>query len=407
MMNLYPKIFNNIDDALLAAKRLSKVLPEDEGKNSIPECFKIESLANPYSGFENNAPDDKFIVCRLGSGRYSLKPNLHNHRFLYRGQRKFYKDCPPSLYRNRDQDYFIDEMIRCQEEQILMLSHPLVRLLDHGITLEGKTFVFEMNLYGLTQHYYNKTHFIDLSSDPKVAAFFATNKYNSVDDTYTAASDGIGCIYLYELNEATDFKPRNPFDSPRLTTIGLQVFPRSGAQRGFLFGMNKGENFNQIGKGYILKFYQRKQFSDKYNKMFNAGKTLFPDDILTHHWLKYNSNPKIVSKYAVNLNVSWNKGETFDSISGKLKDKGYQIEDYVPTFTNDELHDYYYSIPNFWDDFCEKIYFPGDKDDQLHQQLMDAKINSAFQWAFDENSKVDMSNISGYVYDMYQKQCGI
>lgn len=36
-MNLYPKIFNNIDDALLAAKRLSKVLPEDEGKNSIPE----------------------------------------------------------------------------------------------------------------------------------------------------------------------------------------------------------------------------------------------------------------------------------------------------------------------------------------------------------------------------------
>lgn len=402
-MNVCPIIFNNIDEALIYARQLQNRMPADKTRESISEQLRHEFLFNPYSSFENNADDEKFIVCRLESGRYSLKPNLHGHRFLYRGLHKFYKDCAPSVYRNRMQDYFIDEMIRCQEEQLLMLSHPLVRLLDHGILLGGETFVFEMNLYGLAQHYYNKTPFIDLTSDISVAAFFATNKYNEKEDFYYPAVDGIGCLYLYELREAIDFKDP-PF--PHLSTIGLQVFPRSGLQRGFLYRMELGENFNDLGNLYLLKFKQRKLFSDKYNRKYQQGKALFPDDILSHHWQTYNKDPKVVSKKAVKLNVSWNRSETYDSISSKLHERGYKIGDYTPSFTSEELHAYYYSAPDFWTNFCNQIYFPGDDDSQLHRQMLDAINNTNYQWAFDESKKIDMSNLHGYVYDRYKRDCG-
>lgn len=354
-------IFFNIDEALNYARLMEKNMPEDATRQMLAPSMYYEFMDNPYSSFENNTTDDKFIVCRLGTGRYSLKPNLKGHRFLYRGQVKYYKDCAPSIFRDRRRQHFIEEMVRVQEEQLLMLSHPLVRLLDSGVELADQQFIFEMNLYGLSQHYYNKTSFIDLSSDYNVATFFVTNKYNSTNDTYSPVGEGIGCLYLYELREGIDFK------GTPLSTIGLQVFPRSGIQRCFLYAMKKGEDFNDLDNLILLKFRQHKSFSDKYNKMFAGGKALFPDDILTHHWQTYNKEPKVVSKKAVEFNVRWNNGETYDSVSSKLKDRGFSIVDYHPSFTDEELHDYYYSFPDFWEKFCAKIYFPGSNGESLHK----------------------------------------
>lgn len=400
-MNVFPHIFNNIEEALAYASRLQKSLPEDKTREMLAPCDKNEFLLNPFSGFENKASDDKFIVCRLQSGRFSLKPNLHGHRFLYRGQTKFYKRCVPSMYRDPEQDYFIEEMVQGQEEQLLMLSHPLVRLLDHGIELCGKKFVFEMNLYGLTQHYYNKTCFLDLTSDPSVAAFFATNMYMGEAAPFKPVEDGIGCIYLYQLREGIDFK------GTRLSTIGLQVFPRSAAQRGFLYSMGKGGNFNDLNNVLILKFKHYRHFSEKYNKRFQAGAVLFPDDILAHHWRVYNRNPKIISSKTVMLNVSFNKGETYESISLKLRDRGYHIEDYIPRFMEEELQEYYYGVPHFWEDFCDKIYFPGDPDGILHQSLLNVKNDNRYQWAFREDLKPTAAINSGYLYNKYAKVCGL
>ena len=67
-----------------------------------------------------------------------------------------------------------------------MLSHPLVQLLDLGVELNGQQFRFEMNLLGLTQHYYNKTCFLDMTSSPQVTAFFATTDYDWKTDTYSS-----------------------------------------------------------------------------------------------------------------------------------------------------------------------------------------------------------------------------
>lgn len=400
-MSIYPKIFDSLEQAILFAKKLERSLPEDNTRGALPPTDKFEYLFNPYSGFENNAPEDKFIVCRLESGRFSLKPNLHGHRFLYRGQEKFYKYCAPSLFRDRNKNYFLEEMVRAQEQQWLMLSHPLVRLLDHGIELGNYPLVFEINLCGLTQHYYNKTWFMDLTSDIQVAAFFASNKYDSNTDTYIPKAEGIGCLYLYELKEGIDFK------IPHLSTIGLQIFPRSGAQRGFLYDMEIGQNFNDLTRLKVLKFRHHRNISDKYNKMFDGGSKLFPDDILTHHWREYNKASKRLSQLAVRYNayVNRHKNETEKSIVDKLEKLGYTIQDYEPSFTLDELHDFYFSCPHYWEDFCEPIYFPGDRKEELHQQLVEVKNRPEYRWAFDEDSfrMTDLSKIHGYLYDKYQK----
>lgn len=398
-MYIHPTLFDSIDQAIVFAKQIARKLPESTLIGNLPSIFRSEFLKNPYSGFENNAPDDRFIVCRLASKRFSLKPNLREHRFLYRGQTKYYKDCAPSLFRNREQDYFIEEMVRGDEQQLLMLTHPLVRLLDHGIELGGNRLVFEMNLYGLTQHYYNKTNFIDLTSDILVSAFFATNKYDSSSDSYVPISEGIGCLYLYELKEDIDFK------FTPLSTIGLQVFPRSSVQRGFLYRMEKGQNFNDVRPLRILKFKHRRNVSEKYYKMFDGGQKLFPNDILTHHWLLYNKNPKVISRVATRFNAHWNRHlqETEEGVAAKLTQRGFTIKDYTPSFTAEELYKYYFSKHDIWDEFCAKIYFPGGDNEEFHRQLADIKNRPEYRWAFDEDTfrNTDLSKINGYLYDKY------
>ncbi|MCF0186087.1 MAG: FRG domain-containing protein, partial [Bacteroidaceae bacterium] len=148
----------------------SPIVNPDDIKHLI---IPYNDLAYPYSGFFNNASSDKFILCRLKSGRYSLKPNLKYRKFLFRGQPKGYATCKPSLFRDEKVKYYIKEMMRSQELQLLMLNHPLVQLLDVGVMLNGQKIAFEMNTYGLTQHYYNKTSFLDLTSSEEVASFFA------------------------------------------------------------------------------------------------------------------------------------------------------------------------------------------------------------------------------------------
>ena len=44
------------------------------------------SIDYPFASLYNEASDDKFIINKLFSGRYSLKPNLKRRVFLFRGE---------------------------------------------------------------------------------------------------------------------------------------------------------------------------------------------------------------------------------------------------------------------------------------------------------------------------------
>ena len=169
-------VFENIYDAkdyILAAE--ADALSKDEHRKSAPivcrpplfnvpfeEYLKTahistNSLDYPLSAYYNDADDCKFIMTKLQSGRYSLKPNLKNRKFLFRGETEFHSQCSPNLFRDPQKKYYLDSIIHGDEMVRVILSHPLVQLLDLGIKLNGIVYKFEMNLYGLLQHYYNNS----------------------------------------------------------------------------------------------------------------------------------------------------------------------------------------------------------------------------------------------------------
>ena len=331
---------------------------------------------NPFQVFFNDADDDKFVVTRLQSGRYSLKPNLRNRYYLFRGQNKYFNPSKPSMFRSGAQRFLL-ENIAYQEMFYTIYSHPLVQLLDAGIILQGHKFSFEMNLYGLTQHYYNKTSLLDLTASEDVAKFFAVTDYSAENDSYTPhVQNGIGVLYYYEIGFDSFWKDQ-------LKTIGLQVFPRSFLQKGFLRDMSKTENFNDFPQVSAVKFYHNASISKKIFDKFHGGKDLFPIDILEKHWKNRSSN--VISQVTYDYNARNNPHDNILRNRRELEEKGWRIADYSPSFSSDELHSYYQDIKNgWWEDFCSKIFIPVDKDGSFMKDMLSIENLPEYEWAFKE-----------------------
>ena len=369
----------------------------------------VDSLDYPFTAWFNNASEDKFVMTRLISGRYSLKPNLNRRKYLFRGESEFHPLCKPNLFRNPKKKRFTKEMMMGQEMELLMMSHPLVQLLDIGVVLNGVFCRFEMNLFGLTQHYYNKSSFLDLTSDPMVAAFFATTKYNEDTDTYLPIEEKdskVGILYNYDLNIVQDFGMRNNGVRSPLSTIGLQVFPRSGSQKGFLYDMHIGENFNDLAQVQAVRFYQRNDISERIWHTFHEGKDLFPDDVLSKHWLRNDKDSDVISRRTIIMNKKHNPKMFMAEVEAEANSLGLETEDYIPKFTDEELDEYYAQIKsdNYWQAFCKQIHIPGDKDGRMMHDLMNLPNNPKYQWAFERDDSHIIDYDNGYVLKMY-KEC--
>ena len=251
-------------------------------------------------------PADAFIVNQLMSGKLSLKPNLYGRKFLFRGQSKYYNVCTPGLFRNPKQSCFLKELIQYDELRAVLATHPLVQLFEQGIDLWHDIFRFEINYGGLAQHYYNKTSFLDLTSDIDTAKFFAVTDYRF--DEYTPHTDTIslGVMYYYEIAEPGAFSPQK---QQYLSTIGKQPFMRSGNQRGFLLNMEKGANFNEFSQVHKVYFRHDPSISQQIFEESRNGEKYFPSDILQVQWkrfLKQFEEYPVVSLEAVKINVKDN-----------------------------------------------------------------------------------------------------
>lgn len=374
-----------------------------DGKKGI-RIVKKDSLESKFTAYFNTADSDKFIMTKLRTGRYSLKPNLRFRKYLFRGQKSYYERCTPSLFRNPEQKRFLGESILYQEMMLLILSHPLVQLFDLGFELCGKHFRLEVNLYGMTQHYYNKTSLIDLTSDPNVAAFFATCKYDPLTDTYSPINDNteIGVLYYYDLDIDEDFKEVDNISLFQLSTIGLQVFSRSERQKGFLVYIPKDKDFHLMSRLTAVRFKHNAACSEKYYNLFNEGRDLFPDDILAMHWKRDNKEKKRISERALLMNAIINPDEDKELNREKLLEEGYIIEDYVPCFTEKELDSYYEKMPEEWNRICDCIHIPGDKDNILKDALRNLPNDSRYSWAFKKGIEHTVNYNDGYLLMKYQ-----
>lgn len=409
--SMHNQVFENVHvamDYLLELERTS--LANDPMRQNVPFVMSSHSsqkVGNPWSCYFNDASEDQFVLTPLQSGRYSLKPNLRNRKFLFRGQSAYYSICVPNLFRG-SKEFFLDDMVYDQELYILILSHPLCQLFDQGFSINGRLFRFEVNIYGLAQHYYNRTSLLDFTSSTEAAKFFAVTDYDKAGDRYIpVTTEGQeGCLYYYELDARNDFGVDVRTGANRLSTIGLQVFPRSERQRGFLLNLEKGENLNDtwtFPKVHCVKFLQHADISLDIVAGAKGGEIYFPDDILQRHWKHYNKDLKRVSLQAVRWNMKENPGETINSIKSKL-DRMFQVSvrNYQPAFTPEEIDEYYSQVRNgLWEQFIERIYFPGDKDGALKEAFLRIPSHDEYRWAFEPDVPHQIDFRKGFLLSQY------
>lgn len=343
------------------------------------EMFQQLGLRNPFSSYANNGTNEDFIISRLESGRFALKPNLRFHPFLYRGQNTFHHTIVSGFYRSSKDEKLIANL-KVAEFILLLKTHPLLRMFDAGINLDdfSKTIFIEMNYYGLAQHYGFNTGLLDFTSDIEVAAFFGATKWLASDKYCLFENRQIpyGVIYLYSI------EPNSTFTIDGFSSIGLQVFPRSGQQKGFLQDSERMD-INRNPRIVAIPFKHDLIENQKVIDRWKGGKLLFSTDELSPIANLILASKEIsLSAFAYNLFVNLKDNEDYNrDVCTRM---GYSINPHLRYVFTEKLLDMYYDkIKNgWWEDFCKRIYWGTSKKTMnLKQQMLDLQKNS-YYWQY-------------------------
>lgn len=349
------------------------------------------AIHKPFAEYFNDYDDKKFIAVRLSSRdpqrpeKFAFKPNLKNRAFLFRGQSGFYVPSTPSLLRKK-KGRFVVENIFYEEFVLALKDHPLIRLFWDGIELCGHRYFFEVTYYGLAQHYGFKTRVMDLTSDLDVAKFFAVTDYNEKTDTYSPVIDESRYGVFYYWDNVRHPLAFQPIFGGNLSSIGLQVFPRSGRQKGFLFSMYREQNFNDIPFVRYKLFRHDAAISKQIYKMARRGKLYFPEDELSSLAQRIRCS-KILSGKAFSKNLESNPKDDKNANYNDCKASGIDIDFFKEhiTFNDIEKDMFRKKIKKgFWMEFCNQIVFPNDKEGVIMNEFINLPNNPAykkyFQW---------------------------
>lgn len=349
------------------------------------------AIHKPFAEYFNDYDDKKFIAVRLSSRdpqrpeKFAFKPNLKNRAFLFRGQSGFYDPSTPSLLRKK-KGRFVVENIFYEEFVLALKDHPLIRLFWDGIELCGHRYFFEVTYYGLAQHYGFKTRVMDLTSDLDVAKFFAVTDYNEKTDTYSPVIDESRYGVFYYWDNVRHPLAFQPIFGGNLSSIGLQVFPRSGRQKGFLFSMYREQNFNDIPFVRYKLFRHDAAISKQIYKMARRGNLYFPEDELSSLAQRIRCS-KILSGKAFSKNLESNPKDDKNANYNDCKASGIEIvffKEHI-TFNDIEKDMFRKKIKKgFWMEFCNQIVFPNDKEGVIMNEFINLPNNPAykkyFQW---------------------------
>lgn len=349
------------------------------------------AIHKPFAEYFNDYDDKKFIAVRLSSRdpqrpeKFAFKPNLKNRAFLFRGQSGFYDPSTPSLLRKK-KGRFVVENIFYEEFVLALKDHPLIRLFWDGIELCGHRYFFEVTYYGLAQHYGFKTRVMDLTSDLDVAKFFAVTDYNEKTDTYSPVIDESRYGVFYYWDNVRHPLAFQPIFGGNLSSIGLQVFPRSGRQKVFLFSMYREQNFNDIPFVRYKLFRHDAAISKQIYKMARRGKLYFPEDELSSLAQRIRCS-KILSGKAFSKNLESNPKDDKNANYNDCKASGIDIDFFKEhiTFNDIEKDMFRKKIKKgFWMEFCNQIVFPNDKEGVIMNEFINLPNNPAykkyFQW---------------------------
>lgn len=309
----------------------------------------------------------KFIVTRLMSGRYSLKPNISVQPALFRGESRWDKEsynCCPSLLREKPR--YVVQNLKYEELMIAMESHPLYRLFLEGIELSDKMNLRMYNPYGIAMCYDQKTSLLSFTSDLEIASFYACcerDEKGAYQPILNEEGNRKGILYIFNMLA--------PFGmTPGLSTVGLQPFPRCGHQKAFALNLQPGQDLRN--HRFVVGFVFRHDagVSKSIYTQFESGRSLEPcNDILATKAKEINTSGEI-SQAAFERNLRKNPKDNQAANEREIKDKGLTLAtDRDTSFTASELEGYYANSFNIWDQFCQQIVFPGRESEILLNKL--------------------------------------
>ena len=325
---------------------------------------------------------DCFVVTRLMSGRYSLKPNIGYSCALFRGESTVHPTCKPVFLRNW-KDRCTIENIKRNEFELLLNSHPIYQLFRDGIQLTDKLRFIMENPYGIAMSYGFPTQLLSLTSDINIASFFAVTEYDEAVHKYkpidNSENNKTGILYVFNLMA--------PFGLiPGLSTVGLQPFVRPGLQKEFAINLANDADFkdHRFTVGFVFK--HDNNISQRIYDRFNQGETFRPhNDILTSK-ARQILDSKEVSIAALERNLHQNPRDSRQRIEKELNEGGINVlNKQHPYFSNDDLAYIYDSPTDYWTDFCKDIEFSGRHASELKDVLLNVPLKDEYRRFFEPN----------------------
>lgn len=248
-----------------------------ESVDAVLDRIRADIPWNPFLSDDDSKVAYEWVADG-GEGR--LVPSLASpfwSPFLYRGQWQRWPRCIPAVFRglqfvDHPQKLLRRERARCFLARV-QLEEFLLALADHPAVPYARNIGLKMSREALAQHYEMATDRLDLSQDPEVAAFFATN-VRADDGHWVPINEGTGVVYRLDISGHS-----RSLQSGDLEWIGKQVLPRPGEQKGWTLRMPLGGDFENLTVD-IFTFEQRKESGQRINEKFAGGKQLFPPDVL-------------------------------------------------------------------------------------------------------------------------------
>jgi FRG domain len=227
-----------------------------------------------WNGNPRFVPSEALVTSRAIFGEKLIIDPKRGRPFMYRGQTRRYPSCFSVLYRQAKRDeWHIKALIglerfRVAELELLLLAHPFTAVASqHGAWVDW---------HGLAQHYGIPTSLLDLTTDMRIAAFFAVAQWNDDSQSYTPMTNGSGVFYRF------DWTAFGQGYSKFFNPVGFGPGLRPARQHAWTFHLKPFVNFEDVPHVSVIEFEHSAEASAQVFKWFNNGQWLMPPDCLVN-----------------------------------------------------------------------------------------------------------------------------